>query len=51
VQALEHELNAVLFERHGPKIQLTPEGELLYELARPLVEELSGLDRDSRRRK
>jgi DNA-binding transcriptional LysR family regulator len=46
VQALERELNTLLFERRGPKIELTPEGELLYELARPLVEGLSGLDGD-----
>lgn len=44
VQALERELGTTLFERRGPKIELTPEGELLYELAHPLVEELTGLD-------
>ena len=38
IQALERELDTVLFERRGPKIRLTPEGELLYELAQPLVE-------------
>ena len=31
IQALERELDTVLFERRGPKIQLTPEGKLLYE--------------------
>src|SRR5215471_21847056 len=46
VQALERELRATLFERRGPKIEVTSEGELLYELARPLVEGLSGLDGD-----
>jgi DNA-binding transcriptional LysR family regulator len=46
VQALERELRATLFERRGPKLALTPEGEVLFELARPLVEGLSGLDRD-----
>jgi DNA-binding transcriptional LysR family regulator len=46
VQALERELRATLFERRGPKLELTPEGELLFELARPLVEGLSRLDRD-----
>src|SRR5262249_30013944 len=46
VQALERDLRASLFERHGPKLELTPEGRLLYELARPLVEGLSELDRD-----
>lgn len=38
IQALERELNVTLFERRGPRIQLTPEGQLLYELALPLVE-------------
>jgi DNA-binding transcriptional LysR family regulator len=46
VQALERELGTLLFERRGPKIELTPEGKLLYELGRPLVESLSGLDSD-----
>ena len=40
MQALERDLHARLFERRGPKIELTAEGELLYELARPLVEGL-----------
>jgi DNA-binding transcriptional LysR family regulator len=53
VQALELELNAILLERRGPRIAPTPEGELLYELARPLVEGLSGLggDFEARRNK
>jgi DNA-binding transcriptional LysR family regulator len=42
IQALEREFDTVLFERRGPKIRLTPEGELLYELAQPLVE---GMDK------
>jgi DNA-binding transcriptional LysR family regulator len=42
IQALERELDTLLFERRGPKIKLTPEGELLYELAQPLVE---GMDK------
>jgi len=37
VQALERELNATLFERHGPTLRLTPDGEALYSLAEPLV--------------
>ena len=32
----------MLFERRGPKIKLTPEGDLLYQLAQPLVE---GMDK------
>jgi LysR family cys regulon transcriptional activator len=46
VQALERELHARFFERRGPRIELTPEGELLYDLARPLVDGLVELDRD-----
>ncbi len=46
VQALERELNAKLFERRGPKLEVTPEGEVLFELARPLVEGFTELDRD-----
>jgi DNA-binding transcriptional LysR family regulator len=46
VQALERELSTQLFERRGPKIQITPDGESLYELARPLLEGLSGIDGD-----
>ena len=38
IQALEREFNTVLFDRNGPKIELTHEGQLLYELARPIVE-------------
>jgi DNA-binding transcriptional LysR family regulator len=44
VQSLERDLRASLFERRGPKIEITFEGELLYELARPLVEGLTTLD-------
>jgi len=42
IQALERELDIVLFERKGPNIRLTPEGEVLYQLAQPLVE---GMDK------
>ena len=38
IQALEQELGTQLFERRGPKIRLTRDGEALLELARPLVE-------------
>jgi len=37
IQALEKELDSLLFERCGPKIRLTPAGELLLEMALPLV--------------
>lgn len=46
VQSLERDLATTLFERRGPKIQLTFEGELLYELARPLVEGFTALDQE-----
>ncbi|MBN2887686.1 MAG: LysR family transcriptional regulator [Chromatiaceae bacterium] len=42
IQALEREFGTVLFERRGPKIKLTPEGELLFQMAEPLVE---GMDK------
>ncbi len=42
IQALEREFGTLLFERRGPKIKLTPEGEMLYQLAQPLVE---GMDK------
>ncbi len=42
IQALERELNVTLFERRGPHLKLTPEGESLYLLAEPLVD---GIDK------
>jgi DNA-binding transcriptional LysR family regulator len=44
IRALERELDTVLFERHGPKINMTREGAELYEMARPLVEGLDTLN-------
>ena len=44
LQALERDLGARLLERSGRRITLTREGQELYELARPLVEGLDGLD-------
>ncbi len=35
VKALEEELSIVLFERRGPRIQLTPDGRKLLDMARP----------------
>lgn len=46
IQALERELGAKLFERHGPRIELTPDGHLLLELARPLVEGIDAIEED-----
>ena len=44
LQALERELGVRLLERTGRRIALTREGQELYDLARPLVEGLDGLD-------
>jgi len=46
IQALERELRAKLFERRGPKIDLTPDGLILLELAQPLVEGIDALEED-----
>ena len=43
VRELEHEMEAVLFERHGPNIALTPAGQRLYTIAQPLVESMDTL--------
>lgn len=44
IKALERELGATLFERHGPRISLTHDGQRLLELAVPLVEAIDGLE-------
>ena len=43
VKALENEMELTLFERRGPRIELTPDGRVLYELASPLVEAIDNL--------
>lgn len=43
IQALEKELDILLFERRGPRIRLTPAGQLLLELAEPLVDGMDNL--------
>ena len=48
--ALEKELGAVLVERRRRRVALTVHGQALYELARPLVEGLEGLDEQFRSR-
>lgn len=50
LQALERETGVRLFQRSGRRMVLTEEGEALYELARPLVEGLDGLDDSFRQR-
>lgn len=42
IQALERELEVTLFERRGPHLKLTPEGEVLFQLSEPLVD---GIDK------
>ncbi|HSR55032.1 MAG TPA: LysR family transcriptional regulator [Alphaproteobacteria bacterium] len=43
IQALEREMGVTLFERRGPRIRVTPEGEMLYEISLPLLEGLDTL--------
>lgn len=43
IKALERELSIIVFERHGPQIRITPDGELLYEIAKPLLEGIDNL--------
>ena len=50
LQALERELGARLFERSGRRMTLSREGELLYDMARPLVEGLDNLAANFRER-
>ncbi|MBU0500696.1 MAG: LysR family transcriptional regulator [Gammaproteobacteria bacterium] len=44
IQALEREMGIVVFERRGPRIKLTPEGQVLFQLAQPLVEGIDNLE-------
>ena len=50
LQALEREMGSRLLERSGRRLVMTREGEALYELARPLVEGVDGLDAAYRER-
>ena len=43
IRALEEGLGTALFERKGPRVDLTPAGRKLYELAAPLVEDIDRL--------
>ena len=43
VRDLEHELEAVLFERIGPRVSLSPAGKQLFAIAEPLVEAMDRL--------
>ncbi|CAA6810281.1 MAG: LysR family transcriptional regulator [uncultured Thiotrichaceae bacterium] len=37
IKTLEEQIAVKLFERHGPKLNLTTEGEILYDIVQPLV--------------
>jgi DNA-binding transcriptional LysR family regulator len=50
LQALERDMGTRLFERIGRRLSLTREGTALYELARPLVEGMDGLEGEFRNR-
>src|SRR2546423_6470123 len=51
IQGLENELGVTLFIRRAAKIQLTHDGELLFEMAHGLIEELEQLDEEFRQRR
>ncbi len=44
IQSLESEMAVKLFFREGSKIRLTHDGELLFEMAMPLIQQLEELD-------
>ena len=46
IRALERELCVQVFERRGPVINLTPDGKILYELAKPLINGIDNLAQD-----
>jgi len=51
IQGLESELGVTLFIRRPTRMQLTHDGELLFEMARPLIEELEHLDEQFQQRR
>ncbi len=51
IQMLESEMAVKLFRRHGSRIELSPDGQLLYEMAMPLIEQLETLDEQFRLRR
>ena len=48
ISALEKELGTRLLERTRPRLALTREGQMLYDLARPLIEGMESLDQQFR---
>ncbi len=51
IQALERDFGAQLFERQGPRIQLTADGRAMLEVAEPLVEGIEKLEESFARRR
>ncbi|HWQ90160.1 MAG TPA: LysR family transcriptional regulator, partial [Clostridia bacterium] len=51
ILSLESELHTTLFLRRGSHMSLTHDGELLLEMALPLIEELEHLDEKFRQRR
>ncbi len=51
LSALERELGAHLLERIRPRLALTREGQILYDLARPLIEGVESIDRQFQNRR
>ncbi|HLR86855.1 MAG TPA: LysR family transcriptional regulator [Wenzhouxiangella sp.] len=50
IRALEDGLGRKLFERRGPRLQLTPAGKVLLEMSRPLVEKMDALPAEFQQR-
>jgi len=48
LSALEKELGAHLLERTRPRLALTSQGQMLYDLARPLIEGMESIDQQFR---
>jgi len=46
IRALERELCVQVFERRGPVINLTPDGKVLYDLSKPLINGIDNLSQD-----
>ncbi len=46
IRSLENEMAVTLFVRRGAGIHLTPDGELLLKMVKPLVEKLEHLDKE-----
>src|SRR6266566_1482835 len=51
IQSLESEMAVNLFARRGSRIELTHDGELLFEMAMPLIEQMEHLDKQFHQRR